>query len=114
VSTQKAVAALVGMRGTKFRAALVDEFVQCVGIYPVGSLVELSTGEVAVVVQKNQVRRLKPKLMILLAPDKKPERHPHMLDLMLDPPAPDGSPYTILRSLPADAYGIDPAEFYLN
>lgn len=114
VSTQKAVAALVAMRGNKFRAALVDEFVQCVGIYPVGSLVELSTGEVAVVVQKNQVRRLKPKLMILLGPDKTPERHPRMLDLMLDPPAPDGRPYAILRSLPVDAHGIDPGEFYLN
>lgn len=113
VSNQSAIASLVSMRGIKFRDALVDEFIQCIGLYPVGSLVELSSGEVAVVVQKNQIRRLKPKLMILLAPDKTHERRPRMLDLMLDPPAPDGTPYVIVRSLPLNAYGIDPTEFYL-
>lgn len=114
VSTQQAISSLVAMRGNKFREALIDEFVQCIGIYPVGSLVELNTGEVAVVVQKNQVRRLKPKLMILLAPDKTPERRPRMLDLMLDPPAPDGRPVQIVRSLPSNAFGIDPEAFYLS
>lgn len=113
VSNQHAMASLVALRGTKFRDALIDEFIQCIGLYPVGSLVELNTGEVAVVVQKNQVRRLKPKLLILLGPDKSPERSPRMLDLIFDPPRPDGEPYAITRSLPLNAYGIDPAEFYL-
>jgi HD-GYP domain-containing protein (c-di-GMP phosphodiesterase class II) len=113
VSNQNAIAALVSMRGNRFREALVDEFIQCIGLYPVGSLVELNSGEVAVVVQKNQIRRLKPKLMILLAPDKSPERRPRMLDLIFDPLGPDGAPYMIARSLPLNAYGIDPAEFYL-
>ena len=114
VSSQKALEKLVGMRDNKFRAPLVDQLIQCVGLYPIGTLIELNSGEVGVVIQQNQVRRLKPRVMIVLAPDKTPERRPRTVDLMMDPPAPDGKPYKIVRSLPVDAYGIDPAEYYLG
>jgi HD-GYP domain-containing protein (c-di-GMP phosphodiesterase class II) len=114
VSSQHALESLIRLRGSKFREALVDQFIQCLGLYPIGTLVELNTGEVAVVIQQNQVRRLKPRLLILLAPDKQPERHSRSLDLMLDPLTPTGEPYRIRHALPLDAYGIDPAEFYLD
>lgn len=113
-SSQQAIAELVKLRGGKFRETLVDQFVQCMGLYPIGSLVELNTGEVAVVLQQNQVRRLQPKVMVLLASDKSVERYPRTLDLILDPVGPTGEPYRILGALPANAYGIDPAEFYLG
>lgn len=114
ISSQKALEALIRMRGTKFRDAVIDQFIQCIGLYPIGSLVELNTGEVGVVIQQNQVRRLKPRLMILLGPDKSIERHPITLDLIMDPLTPTGQPYRILHALPANAYGIDPGEFYLT
>jgi HD-GYP domain-containing protein (c-di-GMP phosphodiesterase class II) len=114
VSSQKALEMLSRMRGTTFRAALVDQFVQCVGLYPIGTLVELNSGEVAVVIQQNQVRRLKPRLLILLAPDKTLERRPRSLDLILEPTTPTGEPYRIRQALPTNAYGIDPVEFFLN
>lgn len=114
VSSQKALEMLSKMRGVKFREALVDQFVQCIGLYPIGTLVELNTGEVAVVIQQNQVRRMKPRLLILLAEDKTLKRRPRNLDLMLEPPTPMGEPYRIRNALPSTAYGIDPAEFFLN
>ena len=114
ISSQKALEALIRMRGTRFREAVIDQFIQCIGLYPIGSLVELNTGEVGVVIQQNQIRRLKPRLMILLGPDKSVERHPVTLDLMMDPPTPTGEIYRILHALPANAHGIDPSEFYLN
>ena len=46
------------------------QLVQCLGLYPIGSLVELNTGEVGVVIQQNSVRRLKPRIMVILNPDK--------------------------------------------
>src|SRR5574343_16065 len=113
ISSQKALEALIGMRGGKFREPVVDQFIQCIGLYPVGSLVELNSGEVGVVIQQNQVRRLKPRLMILLGPDKSIERNPITLDLMMEPATPTGEPYRILHALPANAHGIDPGEFYL-
>lgn len=114
ISSQKALESLIKMRGSKFREPVVDQFIQCIGLYPIGSLVELNTGEVGVVIQQNQVRRLKPRLMILLGPDKSVERHPITLDLMMEPLTPTGEPYRILHALPANAYGIDPGEFYLD
>lgn len=114
ISSQKALESLIRMRGTKFREPIVDQFIQCIGLYPIGSLVELNTGEVGVVIQQNQVRRLKPRLMILLGPDKSIERNPITLDLMMAPPTPTGEPYRILHALPTNAYGINPDEFYLT
>ena len=114
ISSQKALEALIHMRGSKFRESVVDQFVQCIGLYPIGSLVELNTGEVGVVIQQNQVRRLKPRLLIMLAADKSVERYPITLDLMMEPVAGDGTPYRILHAVASDAYGIDPSEFYLG
>jgi HD-GYP domain-containing protein (c-di-GMP phosphodiesterase class II) len=114
VSNQSALESLIKLRGSKFRETLIDQFIQCVGLYPIGTLLELNTGEVAVVIQQNQVRRLKPKVLILLAEDKSIERRPRNLDLILDPLTPTGQPYRIRHALPANAYGIDWAEFFLD
>ena len=38
VSSQKALESLIQMRGTKFREPVVDQFIQCTGLYPIGSL----------------------------------------------------------------------------
>lgn len=114
ISTQRGLEHLVKVRATQFRDTLVDQFAQCIGIYPVGSIVELNSGEIAVVVAQNQVRRLKPRVMILLAPDKTPDRRPRTIDLIYDPATPTGEVYRIIRALPSDAYGIDPKDFFLS
>lgn len=114
LSTQKALEAIIRLRGTKFRDTIVDQLVQCMGLYPIGTMVELNSGEVAIVIQQNQVRRLQPRLMVVLGPDKSIERFPHNLDLLLNPQTPTGEPYRITRALPPDAYGVDPKEFYLG
>ncbi|MCB1915470.1 MAG: HD-GYP domain-containing protein [Rhodocyclaceae bacterium] len=113
-STHQALEDLIRLRDTRHRAGLVDQFIQCIGIYPVGSLVELNSGEVAVVIGQNRIRRLKPRVMVLLAPDKTQNAYPPLLDLLYDPVTPAGEPYAIVRSLPSNAYGIDPQEFYLG
>jgi HD-GYP domain-containing protein (c-di-GMP phosphodiesterase class II) len=113
ISSQQALESLIAVRDKQFRAPLVDQLIQCVGLYPIGTLVELNSGEVAVVIQQNRIRRLKPRIMIVLGPDKTIERRPRTLDLIMDPASAGGEPYRIVRSLPANAYGINPADFYL-
>ncbi|MFV0662534.1 HD-GYP domain-containing protein [Denitromonas sp.] len=99
LSPQGALEQINAMRNRWFSEAVVDTFIQCVGLYPVGTLVELQTGEVAVVIAQNQVRRLRPRVLVLLAPDHSPNRHPPVLDLLYDPVAPDGSVYEIRKAL---------------
>lgn len=112
-SSQAALDAVRAQRGSSFSESTVDQFVQCIGLYPVGTLVELNTGEVAVVVAQNRIRRLKPRVMILLGPDKKPNPYPHTLDLLYDQSSTNDEPYAIVRALPPGAYGVEPSEFYL-
>ena len=40
-------------RGTAFHPILVEQFIRCIGIFPVGAVVELNSGEVAVVIAQN-------------------------------------------------------------
>lgn len=113
-NNQQALERINQLRDAKFSANVVDQYIQCIGLYPVGTLVELNTGEVAVVISQNRLRRMKPKVMVLLSEDKSPNRYPPTLDLLYDPAAPDGSTYHIKKALPPNAYGIDPREFYLS
>lgn len=89
---------------------LVEEFIQCLGAYPVGSLVELNSGEVGLVIAHNRARRLKPRVLILLDRNKRPYPTPRTLDLLQDPLLPEGLPYAIARALEDGMYGIDPRE----
>ena len=50
LSSQEAVRKLYEWRGKDFQAELVEEFIQAIGMFPAGTLIELTTGEVAVVV----------------------------------------------------------------
>ena len=74
---------------------------------------ELNTGDVAIVVSQNKVRKLKPQVLLILDHDKKRYSTPSMLDLINDPLAYDDKPFEIRRSLSPGSYGIDPKEYYL-
>ena len=114
VSSYEALRSISSWGGEFFHAPLVEQFIQAIGVFPVGSLVELSSGEVAVVVSHNKVRRLKPRVLILTAADKTPSAYPVMADLLYDPKLGGAEPAFIRRSLPAGAYGLDPRENYLS
>ena len=113
VSSYEALRTLTSWGGELFQEALVQQFVSSVGVFPVGSLIELSTGEVAVVVAHNKVRRLKPRVLVVTGPDKTPAQHPTMVDLLYDPKLGGDEPAYIKRGLPAGAYGLDLRDFYL-
>ncbi len=59
-------------RDTEFDAKLVDQFIEMMGVFPVGTLVELSSGEVAVVIGQNNDARLLPKISIIRDRNKNP------------------------------------------
>lgn len=113
IFNQQALESLYAKADKQYSAALVNQLIQFFGIYPVSSLVELNSGEVAVVIQQNRIRRLQPRVMVLLNADKSKNLHPATLDLINQPISPDGEPYKILRGLPANSYGMNPADFYL-
>ncbi len=113
VSSYEALRSLTGWAGEFFQEALVQQFVSSVGVFPVGSLIELSSGEVAVVVEHSKVRRLKPRVLVVTGPDKTPAAYPTMLDLLYDAKPGGEDPPFIKRGLAPGAYGLDLHDFYL-
>jgi HD-GYP domain-containing protein (c-di-GMP phosphodiesterase class II) len=100
-------------RGTQFHAALVEQFIQCVGAFPVGSVVELNSGEVGVVITQNLVKRLQPRVMVVQDANGNPI-HPHkVLDLVNEPMATPDEPYRIRRTLDQTTVKIDSRELFL-
>jgi len=100
-------------RGTGYHPDLVEQFIQCVGVFPVGSVVELNTGEQGIVITQNLVRRLKPRVMVVLDAAGNP-MHPHkILDLDKDPKARPDEPYKIRRSLEQSKLRVDPRELFI-
>ena len=112
-SPSNALGKLYKVRGKLFHEALVEQFIQCIGIYPVGSTVELNTGEVGIVIAQNLVRRLQPRVMVILDASWKPIKPQVILDLIKEPKTASDEPYRIKRTLPRDKLPINPEEFFL-
>lgn len=77
----RAVNLLYEMRNIEFQEDLAEQFIQAIGIYPTGSLVELTDGQRGVVVSHTPERRLWPKVMVMTDRTHQPLRSARILDL---------------------------------
>lgn len=98
-------------RGKDLHPELTEQFIQCMGVYPIGSVVELNTGAVGVVISVNRFRRLRPRLQLVLTPEKTPYAPPRMIDLMQLDAETGGVPVEIRHVLPHGAHGVNPADY---
>ncbi|MDX9944122.1 MAG: HD domain-containing phosphohydrolase [Azonexus sp.] len=110
VGHQQALEALFRLRDKQFNPYLMEQFVQCVGLYPIGTLVEFNSGEVGVVIQQNRVQRSRPRVLLMLDPQKAPLRGYNVVDLRQAQKA----DMRIIRALPQGAYGLTPDDYYLG
>lgn len=114
MSTYEALRALFAEAGTRWHAPLVEQFVQSIGVFPVGSLIELSTGEIAIVVEDNKFRRLEPKILVLTNRDKKQLEEPWSMDMMKHNFSIAPESLRISKGLADGAHGVNFREFYLR
>jgi HD-GYP domain-containing protein (c-di-GMP phosphodiesterase class II) len=106
-----AINIMTSMCGTHLDSGLTYKFIECLGIYPPGCIVEMSNGEIAIVVEANQKKRLKPKIILLLDEDKNP-RTERIVDLSKMDLDASGQDYRITKIVKADDYGIDLNKYY--
>jgi len=104
---------LYQQQGLYFSETLVKHFIQAISTYPTGSLAELSNGEVGVVISQNPGVRLRPNVVLLLDPDKKPYNSYTIVSLVDYKSGKGGEPVTISRTLTDGSYGIDVEELSL-
>jgi len=100
---------LYNSRGTAFQSELVEQFIQTVGLYPTGSLVEFESGAVGIVIEVNDLKRLYPTVMLILDGEKKPLADFRKIDLSSE----EGLKMKLLKSLPTGSYGIKMEELFL-
>jgi len=103
IPEHKALQNIYNSREKLFQIDLVEQFMQCMGVYPTGSLVELSSGAVAAVLSQNAEQRMKPKILMLLDGKKRPLKKHRVFDLVKQ----DKSPLFIAKSLENNSYGVD-------
>jgi len=109
LSAEEALKRMYEWREKDFHPQLVEEFIRCMGIFPIGSLVELSTGSIGVVITINRARRLKPKVALVLTASKTPYSHKVVTDLMEHRDG-KGQEIKITRVLPVGTHGIHPMD----
>jgi len=105
-----ALSRIYGNRDKEFSADIVDLFIKSLGLYPVGSLILLSTEEVAIVSEPNPLNTKKPKVGIIQTKYGKERHVPVIIDLD-DPHAQE--PRDIVQVLDPAKYEID-IEAYLK
>jgi putative nucleotidyltransferase with HDIG domain len=107
--TDRILAVLKRNDGAQFDANLVRRFVQLLGIYPPGTLVKLSSGEIAVVTQVHAPDPHRPRVRVII------DQNGTRLDLPYDRnlwQAPPGAPQdSVVSPLEPAQYGIDPLNY---
>lgn len=93
----------------EFPMDIVEVAVKSLGVYPIGSLVELDTGQQGVVVAVNPHQRTRPVLALVSDPPPKPGRPPLVLDL--DDQGASTPPPAIVRCLDPQRHGVDVAMY---
>jgi HD-GYP domain-containing protein (c-di-GMP phosphodiesterase class II) len=112
LAPHEAIKQLFAGVNTRWFGPLVEQFVQSIGIYPIGSLVELASGHIAIVIQHSRERRLEPKILIVTHGDKRRRFPPLQIDLLKHNARESNKRLRIKQGLPDGAYGIDVEEFY--
>jgi HD-GYP domain-containing protein (c-di-GMP phosphodiesterase class II) len=92
-----------------FNPALVQEFIRCVGIYPVGTMVLLESGRLGVVVEAHESSLLTPKVNVFFNTKSNAYIRPEALDLAR--PLGLGGGDRIVRHESPARWQVDPARF---
>lgn len=110
-----AVRELNQLAGRQFQAEVVEQFIQALGMFPTGSLVELNSGEVAIVIEQNRERRLRPNLLMILDENKQPLRASKILALSKVPETGDSRKARwVVGGYDAGTFDIDPKDYFFG
>jgi putative nucleotidyltransferase with HDIG domain len=107
-ATDRILAVLQRNDGTQFDQNLVRRFSQLVGIYPVGNLVRLDTGEVAVVLKTNAADPYRPRVRVLF--DRTGARVERPVEINLWE-AREDEPQSIEAPVDPAGYDVDPLTY---
>lgn len=106
LSSAEALRLIFESRNKHFDSTLVKQFIQLVGICPPGNIVEMSNGEVGVILSSDSRYKLRPKVLLLLDQYKQPGTKT-VVDLAKGAVDYFGRPYMVKRVHPNGVYDLD-------
>lgn len=114
IAAERALNLMVQESGRLFDPVLVKLFVSCVGLIPIGSMLLLDTGEIAIVTRVSQERgqAQRPTVKLLTDPGGRPLDTP--VEVSLTEVGDDGRPLrSVSRIIDHLKYGLDPSRYML-
>lgn len=111
MSPTQALTKMYEWRIRDFDPELLEQFIQCIGIYPIGTLVELTSGEVGLVISVNTELRLKPKVLLILDEKKNPYYPTRIIDVSTMTQDMNINNYGIKTVLEPKSFNIDVKEY---
>lgn len=109
-SSEFALDILLKNAGTQFDEKLVKEFIKCIGVYPVGCLVELKSGEIAVVVGSNDLDPASSKILVISDEKKQPNPFERIVNLATE----NVEGMSIVKELANGSFGFDVKKYIKN
>jgi len=110
MSIKDAYREMMKQKGERYDLELLLRFIKWRSIYPTGTIVELASGEVGIVIGSKETNRLKPRIIMVLDEYKEPCRE-NIIDLSKLQPEMHNSGYRILQAFENSAFGIDIQEY---
>lgn len=102
---------LYKQRNTDYDADLVEAFIRCTGMYPVGTIIETQTGEVGIIVSNDLTNKLNPSVLMVLDAQKNKYGEEQIINFATQRNDKDQSTYSIKRSLMIGHYDINPRNY---
>ena len=113
-SRAEALSVMLDQSGTEFNPVILKAFVNMMGVFPIGTLVALTTGEIGLVRDVNPEARylMRPAVKIVAGADGRKIDGP-VVDLTERDPATGRFTRTIATALDPAKYGIEVADYFL-
>lgn len=109
ISPYQALQNMINWAG-EFDKELMEQFIKCLGVYPVGTLVELNRGQVGIVIRTSEKARLRPVVLLIRNSEKKRYKVRKLINLAHPQWSRGPQALSIQRVLPPNSYKINVRE----
>jgi HD-GYP domain-containing protein (c-di-GMP phosphodiesterase class II) len=108
----RALNELYELRHKAYDRELVETFIRSLGVYPVGTAIEMQTGEIGLVISNDGNNKLSPLVLMVLDAQKRPCNEENIVNLAKSRNELGRPRYTIRQAVNAELFDINPKDYF--